>query len=430
MTLLTYPMQDNYETTLSQARNWAIGTVYVKTPPSFTMPGSSFTIVTVDPGTSKEQAFIMDSYNSANKTLNCSSITVNKWPWLAYTQQSHSIGAVVRISDAFANREAIANEFNTAWTKSFIDITFTGTTTGGLTVKSLTTAQRDALASPANGMIIYNSTTAVLNQYVWWTRTTFATAGATPASTTTSLWGTELATQAENTAWTASWSVWPLTATPDIMATTIQRGERLYAGASATGNDTYVVTMTPALAAYTTGQEIRFKTDVANTGACTININWLWAKSIKTQTGADPTTNDIIAGQVVSLVYDWTNMVIQNVLPIPNKAVDTVSLTRDISTASGAVAYNHNLWAAPRCIMFSMKNIQDVESNGTRVSWKDYCVYGNGATVSRSITSSIECVGNHTGVVSAVSSTTFTITRTKIGSPASSTMNIVATLFE
>ncbi len=57
------------------------------------------------------------------------------------------------------------------------------------------------------------------------------------------------------------------------MATTIQRGERLYAGASATGNDTYVVTMTPALAAYTTGQEIRFKTDVANTGACTININ-------------------------------------------------------------------------------------------------------------------------------------------------------------
>lgn len=57
------------------------------------------------------------------------------------------------------------------------------------------------------------------------------------------------------------------------MATTIQRGERLYAGVSATANDTYVVTMTPALAAYTTGMQISFKTDVANTGACTINVN-------------------------------------------------------------------------------------------------------------------------------------------------------------
>lgn len=66
------------------------------------------------------------------------------------------------------------------------------------------------------------------------------------------------------------------------MAKVIQSGSYLYAGASATGNDTYVVTMTPALTAYTTGMRISFKADVANTGACSINVNALGAKDIKT----------------------------------------------------------------------------------------------------------------------------------------------------
>ena len=49
------------------------------------------------------------------------------------------------------------------------------------------------------------------------------------------------------------------------MAKVIQSGSYLYAGASATGNDTYVVFMTPALTAYTTGMKVSFLTDVANT---------------------------------------------------------------------------------------------------------------------------------------------------------------------
>lgn len=116
MALNYYPMQDNYETRLSQARNGATGTVYVVEAPEFTMPASSYTFITVDPWTDKEQVFIMDTFSVGNKTLNASSVTVNKWPWLAYTQQSHSVGAKVIISDCYANWEAMKTAIDTAWT--------------------------------------------------------------------------------------------------------------------------------------------------------------------------------------------------------------------------------------------------------------------------------------------------------------------------
>jgi hypothetical protein len=44
------------------------------------------------------------------------------------------------------------------------DINFTGTTTGGLTLKSLTTAQRDAL-TPVVGYKIFNTTTGTEQTY-------------------------------------------------------------------------------------------------------------------------------------------------------------------------------------------------------------------------------------------------------------------------
>ena len=70
--------------------------------------------------------------------------------------------------------------------------------------------------------------------------------------------------------------------------------------------------MTPALTAYTDGMRITFKADVLNTTACSLNVNALGAKAIKTSAGADPATGTIIANQYVWLLYDGTNFVIQN----------------------------------------------------------------------------------------------------------------------
>ena len=206
MTLLTYPMQDNFETKLSQARNGATGTVYVQTTPSFTMPASSFTVVTVDPWTDKEQAFIMDSFNTSAKTLNCYSITVDKWPSLAYSQQSHSVGAKVIISNNYRNWKKLKDELDwKAWladtnafsgSNTFVSLSFTGTSTTGLTVKSLTTAQRDA-TTPSNGAIIYNTTAGEFQIYQWGAWSAVASGSTQPNASTTVAGKVEISTAAE-----------------------------------------------------------------------------------------------------------------------------------------------------------------------------------------------------------------------------------------
>jgi len=87
-----------------------------------------------------------------------------------------------------------------------------------------------------------------------------------------------------------------------------QSGIFTYA-ADAGANDTYAITLVPALTAYATGQTIRFKANTANTGACTINVNALGAKTIKRPDGNDTLTGDIIANRIYDIIYDGTNFV-------------------------------------------------------------------------------------------------------------------------
>ena len=79
--------------------------------------------------------------------------------------------------------------------------------------------------------------------------------------------------------------------------------------ASATGNDSYAVTLTPAPGSYAAGDVYYFKADVANTGAASLNVNSLGAKTIKKMKSgvlADLETGDIAAGQIVAVAYDGT----------------------------------------------------------------------------------------------------------------------------
>lgn len=78
---------------------------------------------------------------------------------------------------------------------------------------------------------------------------------------------------------------------------------------TATGNDTYTATIV-GIRGYRAGMVIYLNPDVDNTGACTLNINALGAKSLKTVLGNDPGNSHIDAAQIVPLVYDGTNFVI------------------------------------------------------------------------------------------------------------------------
>lgn len=85
-----------------------------------------------------------------------------------------------------------------------------------------------------------------------------------------------------------------------------QDGSEVYA-ATSTGNDTYAITLSPVPTAYAAGNSFKFKTDVANTGAATLNVNSLGAKTIKKNIDEDLQTGDIGAGQIIEVTYDGTN---------------------------------------------------------------------------------------------------------------------------
>lgn len=128
-------------------------------------------------------------------------------------------------------------------------------------------------------------------------------AGAVPASTTaTGI--VEEATQAE----------------VDARTVTGGTGSKLFApldkiraskyhdyAADAGSTDTYAITVTPAPTAYATGQIFAFKANTANTDACTLNVNSLGAKTIKKNGSSDLITGDIVASQLVMVIYDGTN---------------------------------------------------------------------------------------------------------------------------
>lgn len=65
-----------------------------------------------------------------------------------------------------------------------------------------------------------------------------------------------------------------MVATPAGISAQVQNGSYLYAE-DAGANDTYVITLVPAITAYTTGMRILFKAATSNTGACTLNVNGL-----------------------------------------------------------------------------------------------------------------------------------------------------------
>ena len=103
----------------------------------------------------------------------------------------------------------------------------------------------------------------------------FAAGTPTPNASTSVAGKVEIATASESKAGTDVGGTGAyLTPTPSGIAANTQSGTFVYAVDSG-ANDTYVVALTPALTAYTTGQKLTLKFATANTGACTVNVNSL-----------------------------------------------------------------------------------------------------------------------------------------------------------
>jgi len=94
--------------------------------------------------------------------------------------------------------------------------------------------------------------------------------------------------------------------------------------ATVTGTDTLTGTLTPAIAAYATGNLFSFVAANTNTGAATINLNGLGAKSITKFGSTALSAGDILIGQIHLIEYDGTRFQLLN----PNSLSGILSPTR------------------------------------------------------------------------------------------------------
>ena len=298
---MTQTFQSGFSTYLTRKLEAADTTAYVATAPTVT----------------KGRIFITDGQNKERISytgVSGSTLTwLTRWlsqtadPATSWTGTAWIAGTTIKLV-AMHDQLPDKQEATTFWDV----LTVSDTSVAGIRLQSLTTAQMNAIASPVNGDMIYNSTAWENYQYIGWAWSAVS-AGSTQANSSTTVAGkVETATTAESIAANADTGGTGanLVVLPSDIAKNTQSATFVY-GADAGGDDTYVVALTPVLASYTTGQRLQFKVTTANTGACSVDF-WPWVKSIKTLDGNDPQTGAIRASQVVTVVYDGTNMILQN----------------------------------------------------------------------------------------------------------------------
>jgi len=204
-----YPLQDNYESKLSQPYDGTSSVIYVDSIPTGTIPVGYKVLVTINPWTSFAQVVEVNGWSSWQ--LNVSSTTIEKANGANYTTRTHWAKSPIIISDNFAYWKEIATVVNT---KADTDNpTFTTMITWPVyaDLAALTTAY----PTPTNGM---QSAYCTLEwQYYdaqWGSRQPRAN-GSNPNASETVAGKVEKATQWEANAWTSTgWTgaelfVWP-----------------------------------------------------------------------------------------------------------------------------------------------------------------------------------------------------------------------------
>ena len=328
------PLEDWFSTSLTRSWDWSVWTIYVASTPSFTFPSWITTYIVVNPWKSNMQLATINAYNSSLKTMTVSSITLNKWASVASTANPHSVWSKVIISDNYQFWADIISSLNSKvdWdTQPF---------------PSYTTSWRDALTA-SNWMVIYNSTTWELNQYISWSWSAISAWSTQPNASLTVAGKVELSTDSEITAWTATWWTWAsLVITPEQQKKSISLKW-----------------------AWTTFWD---------TDEIVVNISWVdyritWAnlrESIAAST-ANKGTVEMATDAEVTTWTDETRYV--NPKQIKNNT-NTVSYTGTFWT-TWTTSITHWLWRIPKRIdVFTVFN---TSSQFPSNSWGNYCLSWN-----------------------------------------------------
>lgn len=108
--------------------------------------------------------------------------------------------------------------------------------------------------------------------------------------------------------------------------------------ATSTGSaNTYIITLDPAPTAYIDGMGVVVKINVQNTGASTINVNGLGAKSILDGKGNAMTSGKLKAGTPYTLRYNGTNFILQGEGASGNATASDLLSGKTASTDAGDI---------------------------------------------------------------------------------------------
>lgn len=110
-------------------------------------------------------------------------------------------------------------------------------------------------------------------------------------------------------------------------------GDPITEYSTVTGTTTCIIDQSmPLVKDYFRGMRLRLRFTSANTGAVTINLNGLGAKSVRKNVSTALVAGDIVAGQIVEVVYDAVNGWFQLVSTLATTAGITGTLTANVAT--------------------------------------------------------------------------------------------------
>lgn len=346
--LLYLPIEQNFETTFAQKLTADASdlTVYLNAVPSATIPSGLKFIGTANPKTAQEENMIIESIDTAAKTLTVASSGRAQALGNAKSGslQEHSIGDKFIISDAYVYwsdiKDAVASKLDESGGTMTGALLFSGTDHAGLRLITLTTTQRDALASPTDGDIIYNTTAGEVQAYIAGSWDTLDVGTPTANATDTVAGKVEISTDAESVAGTTlGGSGASLSSTPDQIAERIQNQEHTYVQSTGAAN-VQSITLVPAVTSLTTGLEVCYKANNANTGAVTLNVNGLGAVAL-----TDNNANALVGGEITSQCfvrakYDGTRF---RIISVTDNLMrfDSTSTDDDIMVADSGTTYGY-----------------------------------------------------------------------------------------
>lgn len=221
-----------------------------------------------------------------------------------------------------------------------------------------------------------------------------------------------------------------------VTQTGLQHSAEQYAADSSVSANTITVALSPVPTSYTDGMPVKVKVANATTGTTTINVNSLGAKTVKKYVNgaiADLISNDIIANQTVTMVYNsgLGFMILQS--PIATLSVSVYkngTTTKNATDASTTQNIAHGLGTTPKYVRITAMannagNTAPLQSitvyNGTTQSAVSANVLNSVLTISTSFILGVNGVGSdtQTGAVT-FDGTNISIAWTKSGNPTGS----------